>query len=142
MCMVSVGQLIAWYRFSEVVSNIQYDMSGNNNHGQISNNPATLGPHGLFFNGSTDYLDLPSNTITPTSMDLNPPFTYTVWFMRDRYNLGIWGALFQLNSADKVLLFRFYIDTEESKYPQLTIETSEGSKDAKNMAALIFYSNL
>lgn len=126
---LSVAQLIGWYRFSEVISNIQYDMSGNLNHAVCSKASPSLGPHGLIFNGLNDYLDLPSNSVESSSLDLSSPFTITIWLQRKTIGPDRYCALFELKDSTRIFILRIKIEssTNVRKYPQLNLDTSEGS---------------
>jgi hypothetical protein len=46
---VALAQLVVWYRFAEVISDTQYDMSYSGNHGQLGANAPVFAPHGLYF---------------------------------------------------------------------------------------------
>jgi hypothetical protein len=121
---LAAASLEAWYRFSEVISDIQYDFSGNSNHCVVHGNPLTLGQHGLYFNGANDYADMPANSAAPTDLDLTPPFTLTIWLYRQMVSPGSMSMLALSNPTD--LSFK-HLTESSNKYPKVSLTTSAGS---------------
>jgi hypothetical protein len=130
------ASLEAWYRFSEVISNIQYDFSGNSNHCVVYGNPLTLGQHGLYFNGSNDYADMPANSAAPANLDLTPPFTLTLWMYRQKLSSGSMSLLALSNPSD--LSFK-HLTTSGTKYPIVAITTSAGSFTVESTSMDVTY---
>jgi hypothetical protein len=124
---LAAASLEAWYKFSEVISDFQYDFSGNSNHCILHGNPLTLGQHGLYFNGANDYADMPANSAAPTDLDLTPPFTLTIWLYREMVTPGYMSMLALSNPAD--LSFKHLLVPSGNKYPIVSLTTSAGSFD-------------
>jgi hypothetical protein len=138
---LAAASLEAWYRFSEVISDIQYDFSGNSNHCVVYGNPLTLGPHGLYFNGVNDYADMPGNSAAPTDLDLTPPFTFTIWMYR-KYNTSptFMGVLALSTPSD--LNLKFSTNLSANRYPELTLTTSAGSTSVTASSISVMFGKL
>jgi hypothetical protein len=122
---LAAAALEAWYRFSEVISDFQYDFSGNSNHCVVHANPLNQGPHGLYFNGADDYADMPANSAAPTNLDFTPPFTLTIWMFRKQLSAGFMSMLALSNPND--LSFKHVTALGSNKYPIVSLTTSAGS---------------
>jgi hypothetical protein len=122
---LAAASLEAWYRFSEVISDLQYDFSGNSNHCIVHGNPLTLGKHGLYFNGANDYADMPANSAAPANLDLTPPFTFTIWMYRKSVGDDYMAVVAMSNPTD--LSFKFKTPNSGIRYPVVSLTTSAGS---------------
>jgi hypothetical protein len=137
---LAAASLEAWYRFSEVISDLQYDFSGNSNHCVVHGNPLTLGKHGLYFNGVNDYADMPANSAAHTNLSLTPPFTLTIWMYRVQLMPGFMSFLALSNPAD--LSFKHKLVPSGNKYPIVSLTTSAGSFDVAATSMDVTYSKL
>lgn len=125
MCAVIFAQLVVWYRFSEVISSIQYDFSSSGNNAVLGSgsNAPIFAPHGLYFDGVDDYVDMPSNSEESSSLDLSPPITFTLWIIRRKINGTSYLPIFELINSTRTLNFSAYI-LAPVRYIQLEIQTS------------------
>jgi hypothetical protein len=133
---LAAASLVAWYRFSEVISDIQYDFSGNSNHCVVYGNPLTLGQHGLYFNGVNDYADMPGNSAAPANLDLSAPFTLTFWMYRKLLGNGFMSLLALSNPND--LSFK-HVTSMGTKYPIVATTTSAGSFTVESTSMDVTY---
>lgn len=139
MVILSYAQLIAWHRFTEGTSSISNDMSGSGNHAVLGSSAPTYAMHGLYFDGTSDYVDMPSNSVVTTSLNLTPPITFTIWIYRKVIPMPNYLALFDLQGASKTLRFTGYIKNGSEKPLQLTIQTTSGTYDVTGSGTFVDY---